>query len=480
MIAGFSNKQQIDATNTISIQEGQKLPTLNNQYTLETTLWRHLMGNLNVRHSFTEKQEISLDLDYLIFHNASPSSYNIGYQFLESGENAEEKIRIDKTTPIHIGVAKADYSYAISPKITFETGVKSTFSRLDNEVTVDRLLETDWNRDFDFSQKIDMREDILAAYTNVKLQINTKTSLQTGLRWEHTYTNINSPEQKNLVLRNYHNFFPSLFLSRELNKKHTLQFSYGRRISRPTFNNLAPFVSFKDPYSFWSGNAALQPTITDALQAGYQLKKKYLLSMQASYDKNAINWMVRLDPETKKQNVYIANVDQTKTYSLNLSVPVEVASWWQMQYNLVAIWQQNNTLYEGTRLHLNGRYSRINTTQNLKLPYSFNLELSGFYQTRALFGIFGQTSMGSVNMGIQKKLNKERGTINLSISDIFWTNRFRIKLAYPSVNLDQVFYYTPEPRVVKLTYSCNFGNKNIKEANKRKTGSEEERNRVGN
>jgi hypothetical protein len=339
-------------------------------------------------------------------------------------------------------------------------------------------LKSDWERDIDFSQKIDMAENIVAAYTTLKLQVNTKTTLQTGLRWEHTYTNINSPEEKDLVLRNYHNLFPSLFLSRELNTNNSLQFSYSRRITRPTFNNLAPFVSFKDPYSFWSGNAALKPTLTDAMQVSYQLKKKYLLSLQASQDKNAINWLVRLDAQTNKQNVYIANVDQTRTYSLNLSIPVEVTSWWQMQNNLAVILQQNNSVYEGIKLALNGRYGRINSTQNFKLPYNLNLEISGYYQSRALFGIFQQKGMGSVNLGIQKKLNKERGALNCSISDIFWTNRFNIKLAYPYVNLDQTFFNNFEPRVVRLTYNRNFGNKDLKAANRRKTGSEEERNRV--
>jgi outer membrane receptor protein involved in Fe transport len=325
-----------------------------------------------------------------------------------------------------------------------------------------------------------MEENILAGYASFKHQINSKTDLQAGLRWEHTYTNINSPDQQNLVHRNYHNLFPSLFMSRKLNENNNLQFSYSRRISRPTYNNLVPFVSFKDPYSFWSGNAELKPTITDALKLTYQIKNIYLLSLDASFDENAMNWLVSLDQETNQQNVYIANVDHTKSYSLNLSFPLEFTNWWQMQNNLSAIWQNNNTMYEGSRLQLIGYYGRINSTQNFKLPHNFNIEVSGYYQSKALFGIFQQNPQGSLNLGIQKKLENNRGTFNFSISDVFWTNRFKIKLAYPSENLNQVFYYTPEPRVIRLTYSRNFGNKNVKAANKRNTGSEDERKRIGN
>ncbi|GAA4443186.1 hypothetical protein GCM10023188_43740 [Pontibacter saemangeumensis] len=480
MVSGFSNKTDTDALNTIQIQEGQKPPTLIAQHTREINRWRHLMANLSIKHSLGEKQHIDIDLDYLLYDNASPAAYDIHYRFQGSGETAREEIRVDKATPMRIGVAKADYTYTTADNTKIETGAKATFTRLDNEVAVERGLQESWVRDAQLSQEIDMSEDIVAAYANLNLQGKYKTSLQAGLRWEYTFTNINSPDQKNLVLRSYHNLFPSLFLSRELNGDNSLQFSYSRRITRPTFNNLVPFVSFKDPYSLWSGNEALKPTITDAVQAGYQLKGKYMLSLQASHDRDAINWMVRLNPGTNIQNVYIANVDRNETYSLNLSLPFTVASWWQMQYNLAAVWQQSRTAYEGMQLKTSGRYGRMNATQTFKLPADFSMELTGFYQIKALFGMFEQTSTGAVNFGVQKKLEKERGAFDFSISDIFWTNRFRIKLAYPSANLDQVFFNIHEPRVIRLTYTRNLGDKNVKAATKRETGSEDERSRVGN
>jgi outer membrane receptor protein involved in Fe transport len=478
VVSGFSNKWEMDARNKITLLEGQKLPTLIDLQTIETNVWRHLMSNLNLKHSLKENQEITLDLDYLLYHNRNPSSYENNYRFLENQETAHDLIRIEKTTPIRMGVAKADYLLTLNSKTKVETGIKGTLTRLDNEVVVDRYLQNQWQRDPEFSQKIDMQEDIMAGYANVNFELNPRTKVQTGLRYEHTYTDLSSPTQKHLVLRRYGNFFPSLFLTRELSKDHNLQFSYSRRITRPTFNDLAPFVLFLDPYTFFSGNTALRPAITDAVQGTYQFKKIYLLSLQYSHDDNAIGWLVRVNPETNNQTFYIGNVDRTNTLSLNLSLPFTVASWWQMQNNLTGFLQETNTLYEGTKIKLAGTYARVNSTQSFKLPENFSLELSGFYQSPGLYGITRMKSFGSLNAGLQKKLKEERGMFNLSVNDVFWTNRIGIITDQPAVNLNQSFGILFEPRVVRLTYSRNFGNKTLKAINRRKTGSEEERRRV--
>lgn len=86
--------------------------------------------------------------------------------------------------------------------------------------------------------------------------------------------------------------------------------------------------------------------------------------------------------------------------------------------------------------------------------------------------------MGSLNIGIQKKLNNDKGTFRLSIDDLFWTNKFRFVSDQPSLNLNQSFVGAfSEHRILRFTFSRNFGNKNVKTA-KLSTGSEEERQRV--
>jgi hypothetical protein len=222
----------------------------------------------------------------------------------------------------------------------------------------------------------------------------------------------------------------------------------------------------------------LRPTLTGAVQGTYQFKKVYLLSLQYSQANNSIDWLFRVNPLTNRQTIYRGNIDQTKTYSASLSLPFTVCSWWQTQHNLLGVSQESTSLLEGADVRISNQYGRFNATHTFSLPHQLSLELSGFYQTPALFGLAKLKSQGGLNIGLQKKLEKERGTLSLSVSDVFWTNRIFTRTYIPEANLDVDLRILFDTRIVKLTYSRNFGNKNVKAVIRRKTGSEEERRRV--
>jgi hypothetical protein len=285
-----------------------------------------------------------------------------------------------------------------------------------------------------------------------------------------------------LLQRRYGNFFPSIFISRDFNKKSSLQVSYGRRITRPTYNNLAPFVYFIDPSTFFSGNITLRPAITDAIQTTYRFNSSYLLSLKYSYDKNPIiPWQVHVDPETNQQYARAENLTNSQTYSFTFTFPVKVTSWWNIQANIMGNWQDNRSYYRGQAVQVQAGYANINATQSFSLPHNFSAEITSIYQTRSPFGIAYLRAFGALNIGLQKKLNPDKGTLRLTVDDLLWTTVWVLVSKQPDMNLNSTFTgYFSEPRIVRLTYSRNFGNKGVKSAGNRATGSEEERRRVGN
>jgi hypothetical protein len=482
LISGFSNKYKITEDVHTDIWQNSNLATAIDVHHREVNLWRHLMGNLNFRHSFAHDQEINLDLDYLVYDNDNPHTYTINSQYVAENITQQDKLTIGKQTPIRLWVGKADYFKTFGSKTKLETGVKATISQLENDVLMRQSQEGEWITDPELSGQMDMPEDIAAAYVNVNHQLNTKTKLQTGLRYEYTRTDLGTLEKPDLIRRRYGNFFPSVFIAHDLQKGSSLQLSYGRRITRPTYNNLAPFVYFTDPSTFFSGNIYLLPAITDALLTNYRFKESYLISLGYSYDKHPIiPWQVHVDPQTNKQYARAENLKNSHTYSLTFSFPFRISNWWQMQYNLLGTWQQNNTTYNGENVQVQAGYGRINATHTFTLPADFTLELTGFYQTRSLMGIAYMKALGTFNAGLQKKLRNEGGTLRLTIDDVFWTQRFYMVNEQASLNLHHRFLgLFNEPRVVRFTYSRNFGSKTVKAVNRRATGSDEERKRVAN
>jgi outer membrane receptor protein involved in Fe transport len=483
LLSGFSDKFQtgpVDEKGFSQIRKNNIIQSTVATAHQEVNHWRHLMGNLNLNHKLTPSQELSLDMDYLYYYDRNPHHYTNDYTYFEPAETRQEQLDMKKTTPIHLWVSKADYQNNIGEQTKVEAGFKSTISRLQNKVVVQDFIEDSWQPNTEFSQHIRMLENIGAAYVNFNHQLPQQIKLQTGLRYEYTHTDLSTVDNQPLVSRRYGNLFPSIFASRDVTKKSSLQLSYSRRITRPTYNNLAPFVYFIDPNTFLSGNTNLKPAITDALQATYRFQESYLLTLGYSYDKTPIvAWQIHLDSATNKQYARAENLKHAHNYSLNFSVPVSLTGWWQIQSNFLGVWINNLGVYDGREVSLQGGYGRVNVNQTFKLPKDFSAEVSGFYQTRSPFGISYIKALGALNAGLQKKLAKDKGVFRLSVDDIFWTLRFRILTDQEALNLYSYFNGAfSEPRVVRLTFSRNFGNQKMKAATRRETSSEEERKRA--
>ncbi|MEJ0057276.1 MAG: outer membrane beta-barrel protein [Bacteroidota bacterium] len=132
-----------------------------------------------------------------------------------------------------------------------------------------------------------------------------------------------------------------------MNKDNALQFSYGQRITRPSYQDIAPFVVFIDPFTFFSGNPKLKPTQTSNFQGSYTYKE-FILTAKYSIDKNYIaNFQTRVDPVDNKTYYYSANLDWMYSYSLSASFPVKVMKGWEMQNNFLGLYQTINTNYLG-------------------------------------------------------------------------------------------------------------------------------------
>jgi outer membrane receptor protein involved in Fe transport len=301
--------------------------------------------------------------------------------------------------------------------------------------------------------------------------------VQLGLRYEYTNSELGTKDHLAIVDRHYGRLFPGLFLSRKITDHSTASFSYSRRITRPTFNDLAPFTIFIEPNSFTTGNAALQPSIADIVTAGYSFKN-YIFSLSYTYDAGSIaRLQPKVDPATNKLIGFSENLKSLQTMALTMAIPISATKWWNMQYNLTAKLQHSESVYQSIPIKIDHKNIRIASTQTFKLPKNYTIEMSAFYQSADIQGRAIRKSFGTFDIGVQKKAGK-KGKFSLTATDIFNTTfgRNTTNISEQELYLYRRFEFTS--RMFKLTYSISFGNTRLQAKRNRLDNSEEERNRV--
>ncbi len=475
LISYYNNRWSMDAITNQNIFINDKVDTSLIVLNEEVNFWKHRSANINMVHTFKPNEKLTLNADYLYYTNSNPNNYDNAYYNGTGNKLFAIETRSSKTTPINVYVQSADYTKKVSNKVNFQAGAKSSISRFTNDISLEKLTNNAWTVDPALTARYNLKEDILAAYGSVDLAANDKTNLKLGLRYEYTTSNLGTATEKNIVDRKYGKLFPTFFLGRKINPNNSINFAYTRRISRPTFNQLAPFLYFFDPNSFIQGNPALQPAISNTIKTDYTFKR-YIFSLSYSHDINTIiRFLPKVEASTNKQILTGVNLKSLNTITGSFSLPFTLNSWWNMQNNIITNWQQVNTSYNDVALRLEQANYRITTTQTFKLPKEYSVELFAFYQSSSLGGYSINKPFGTVNLGTQKKLNK--GNIRFNVTNIFRTLFLQFFTEIPSQNLNSGGKLIFSQRTFSLTYSRNFGNDKLK-AKRNVTGAEEERKRV--
>lgn len=478
LASGYVSDWEMDAMNGIYYKKDNQISSLVDQHIIESNIWNHYMGNFNLQHFFKEDEILEVNVDYLHYEDSNPSSYFIQYHDNTNKLTSIEDIDITKNTPINTFVGKLDYNRNFGKKLKLESGLKSTNTSFENDVSVANRIAGKWAFNPELTNKYNLSENVNAVYSSLNYKFNEKTSMIAGLRYEYTNTVLSTETQHGIIDRHYGKLFPTLFFSRELTKNNTLQFSYSRRITRPSFNELAPFIVFQSPDTYIAGNEKLQPSVSDIFKTDYKYKT-VLFSLTYSNENNAIR---RFQPsqDANKNILYLTsrNLDRITTTSIMLSFPAKMSKWWNMQNNFNGLLQNVNTDYDGKKLDISLKNFRFNMINNFTVSKGFTAEISGFYQSPSLFGIYKSKGVSSVSIGLQKKTKNEKNTFSLNFSDVFKTGIYQFSANVPELNIQTSGRLDFEPRVLRFTYSHNFGSKKVKAERKRETGSEEERRRV--
>lgn len=443
----------------------------------ETNHSRSVSANVNINHTINENHSLNFDADWIQFDINNPSNY----QIQPIGMNnpvPEYQLRIQKNTPIKVGVVKADYTIQLNNNSQIELGGKITSMRFVNDVRVDSMpAQKDWVIMEYLSSLFRLNESVGGSYASFSTKIDEKTDFKAGLRYEYTRTNLGSETMPNVVDRKYGSWFPSVFLTRKISENQSLNASFSRRITRPQIAWLAPWLIFSDPTTLQGGNPALQPSFTDAVQLNYRLKT---LNMGISYSitDQPMSYVPGVDPVSNRQLDRPENLDKERTLSAFVNMPFHPVKWWEMSNNVYLNTTEILFQIEGKSLKINNITYGFNSTQTFQLPSAFTLEVSGNFNAPSYWGIAYWRATGSLNLGLEKNFGEKWGKLRFNASDLFLSSNWFGIAEQPEVNLLVKSSFQMAERTLMLSWSNTFGNRKLKSARERQTGAAEELRRL--
>jgi hypothetical protein len=473
----YNRSWNMDANNTSLVYANAQLDTTVSVVNKETHPLNSYDINVNLQKNYKEGK-LTFNMDYMDYREKNPVSYVNAYYKGNGMFLYNEEMKSSKKTPVRLWVGTIDLERKLNARVNISAGVKATFSSFTNSVEIDRLLQSGWNADPYLTATYFLEENISAAYSSFDWSLSEKTKMKAGLRFEYTNSNLKTALEKNIVDRHYGKLFPSFFLSHTIDGNSSLSFAYSRRITRPTFWDLAPFVIFMDPNTFFSGNPGLQPAITDNVNTSLVFEKK-ILSVSYSYEASPItNFSPHVDAVSNKETLSAENQDHSRSVNVSVSLPFELAKWWTLQMSLNGSYMQMNGLYNSEPVILKQESFYGNAIQNFKLPKEFTISVSGFYRTGGLFGLYRTRSIGAVDLGLQKKLANKKSSFRLNYSNVLNSVRPHFSVNIPEKNLVATGEIRFNHPGIRLTFTHNFGSDKVKGKRDRSTGAEEEKDRL--
>ncbi len=450
-------------------------------------------SSFGYKHNFAKAgKELTADVNYTYMNNENSSDY-ISRFFDEAAQpkglgSVEKALSYGDTKFLTV---QTDFVNPISKKMKLEMGLR--MSRRNFSSTNNNFIQLPSGAYFlipGVSVNYKFTDDVYAAYTTFSQQFE-KFSYQAGLRLE------SSKYDGDFITKNQQfgneyplSLFPSAYLTYKLNSKQDLQLNYSRKINRPNFFQLIPFIDFTDSLNLSVGNPNLIPEFTNLVELGYSVQYgKGNSFLATAYGRLTNDLITRyqyrtLNPNPAKNDSVLittfANATSSSTTGIELIGKNALTKFWDLTTNVNVF----NTDLKAGNLPGTQNNSRLSwfakLNNSFKLPKKFTIQLTADYQARTILpassnrggggggffmGGFGQTQSNAqgyidpvygADISIRKDFMKNNAaSLTLSFNDIF---RTRISASHA-----ESFYFVQDnerrrdPQVVRLNFNWRFG-----------------------
>ncbi|WP_169306907.1 TonB-dependent receptor domain-containing protein [Pedobacter polaris] len=464
---GLPNSSNIDQT----------LKAINDYYHQNTERYN---VNLNYKYEDTLGKIINIDADYGYYEKGA-GNFQSNIYSTQNNIIKENYYRTLNGAKIYLKAFKVDYTTNFW-KGKLETGIKYSAIQTNNNSKFYQVFNTIEVFDERRSNTFKFDENIASAYVNYKKPLG-KWVLQAGLRVENSASEgelafkIKGIDSLENIKRNYTNLFPSFSASVKPSANHNFSFGYSRRIDRPAYNDLNPFVYLLDELSFWQGNPFLKPQLSHRFSLQYAYKSNTIISLNFAHTNQ---YSANITDTTSTSSIVMIprNLGTQQNISLSLTQQYSPTKWWDITLNGTVYHIQNKIAFDQYRnLNLKQLAGRLNIQQKFKMPYQITGEVLGFLNSKRLLGANQiMTPTSQIDLGLQRNFLKNTATLRLAFTDIYKGSKANSTQNFDGFYLKNSSYF--ESRQIRLNFTYKFAENKAKGPRTRNSALENENGRI--
>ena len=353
-----------------------------------------------------------------------------------------------------IPTIQADYKHKFKAG-TLATGAKLTYRRNDVYHEFYQLSGNEWMYSDEMSKDMLHTELVPAAYATFASRIGKKFSYKVGLRGEFSTVTLHSNHDAIEERNNSFFFAPSLSGTYKLADNQDLSLALSRRIGRPTYPQLIPYMSMVDATTYEQGNMHLAPEKATKVDLSYNFSSQSVnlfVNGYLSHTTDYISQMTKMDNE--RLITTYANADSDIKRGIEVSLKVTPAKWMNFSVGANTYYVTTEGVFEGMHIDNQGWTNNSNLLLDFVPWKGGDLQLQYFITTPQYYPQLTTSLTHQMNMGIKQRFMKGAMTASILVTDVLntakwdvWSNNSLFNLKNSSTN---------KSRMIWLGVSYNF------------------------
>lgn len=437
---------------------------------------KRLFGNIHYLGIFDSLgTKISSDIDFTRMRSDSEGLLRNTNWINEPILTSRDFISTLNDMDYRIFTAKVDFTKPLGKGRVLETGIKGSWVKSDNNLNLSKAIEEEPFIPDPNSNQFIYEENVLAAYANYRSKFSEKVSFNAGLRAEHSDITGTSLTLDRVDKQNYLSFFPSVSVQQAVSKDYQIIYNANRRIARPNYRLLNPFVFYIDPLTTEQGNPNLRPQFAHNLEMNHVVKNAYQFTLSYSLTNDVFQQIFTQDEETRTTTTFTSNLDKAQNFNFRTMIPVEIAKWWNSNHMLQVTNSRWKSMIGDALLDVAQTSVTFRTQHNLMLPGGVKAEIVGMYISPAQYGQATIKGFAWVDAGLSKTFMQEKLSLTVNGTDLFASQIIRANVNFDTI--DTQFRQYRNTQGVRFTLRYKFAQgESFRIASR--SGSTEERNRL--